>query len=162
MLKRLTGLLADSKRAPVLLTAYTLVASVLMLLFQNNYATLFYMLLLFSLLLIHLGNANRWLKVGLSTLVIGVIIPMVGVSNGALLNVSIMVAINVALALGLNLQVGFAGLLDLGYVGFFAAGAYLYSIFASPQAARFLPKVFETLPGGLSGDYFWLFLPLAI
>ncbi|HWI60759.1 MAG TPA: branched-chain amino acid ABC transporter permease [Symbiobacteriaceae bacterium] len=162
MLKRLTGLLADSKRAPVLLTGYTLVTSALMLVFRTDFATIFYMLLLLSLLLIHLGNANRWLKIGLATVVIGIIIPIVGVENGALLNVSIMVAINVALALGLNLQVGFAGLLDLGYVGFFAAGAYLYSIFASPQAARFLPKVFESLPFGLSGDWFWLFLPLAI
>lgn len=162
MLNRLMGLLADSKRAPLLLTAYTLVTSGLMLVFKTDYATMFYILLLLSLLLIHLGNAKQWLKIALSALVIGVIIPVVGLENGALLNVSIMVAINAALALGLNLQVGFAGLLDLGYVGFFAAGAYLYSIFASPQAARFLPKVFETLPGGLPGDWFWPFLPVAI
>jgi branched-chain amino acid transport system permease protein len=37
------------------------------------------------------------------------------------------------LALGLNVVVGYAGLLDLGYVAFFAVGAYLYTLLASPQ-----------------------------
>ena len=39
----------------------------------------------------------------------------------------------VLLALGLNIVVGFAGLLDLGYIAFFAIGAYLAGLFASPQ-----------------------------
>lgn len=37
------------------------------------------------------------------------------------------------LALGLNIVVGYAGLLDLGYIAFYAVGAYLYAIFASPH-----------------------------
>ena len=37
------------------------------------------------------------------------------------------------LALGLNIVVGFAGLLDLGYVAFYAVGAYIYALLASPQ-----------------------------
>src|SRR5689334_25004871 len=37
------------------------------------------------------------------------------------------------LALGLNIVVGYAGLLDLGYIAFFAVGAYVYALFASPQ-----------------------------
>jgi branched-chain amino acid transport system permease protein len=37
------------------------------------------------------------------------------------------------LALGLNIVVGYAGLLDLGYVAFYAVGAYLYGLLASPQ-----------------------------
>jgi len=161
-MKWLKQLIADPKRGPLIMTAYTLATSGLMFLFQIDYATIFFLLLLGSLLLIHLGTAPKWLKYGLAALVIGIVIPMVGMENGALLNVSIMVVINVALALGLNLEVGFAGLLDLGYVGFFATGAYLYSIFASPQAARFLPKVFEALPFGLPGDWFWPFLPVAV
>lgn len=154
--------LADPRRAPVVMTVYTLVASALMFLFQINLATWFYVLLLSSLVVVHLGNASKWLKFGLITLVVAVVIPAVGMENGALLNVSIMVAINVALALGLNLVVGFAGLLDLGYVAFFATGAYIYSMFASPQAAKFLPTIFADLPMGLPGDYFWLFLPVAV
>ena len=39
----------------------------------------------------------------------------------------------IMLALGLNIVVGYAGLLDLGYVAFFAVGAYVYALLASPQ-----------------------------
>lgn len=51
------------------------------------------------------------------------------------------------LALGLNIVVGFAGLLDLGYIAFFAVGAYLYALCASPHFGLYLP--------------FWLLLPAA-
>lgn len=37
------------------------------------------------------------------------------------------------LALGLNIVVGYAGLLDLGYIAFYALGAYLYALLASPH-----------------------------
>lgn len=39
----------------------------------------------------------------------------------------------VMLALGLNIVVGYAGLLDLGYVAFYAVGAYLWALLASPH-----------------------------
>ena len=38
----------------------------------------------------------------------------------------------VLLSLGLNIVVGFAGLLDLGYIAFYAVGAYVYALLASP------------------------------
>ena len=47
----------------------------------------------------------------------------------------------IMLALGLNIVVGFAGLLDLGYIAFFAVGAYLTGLFASPQFAALLESV---------------------
>jgi branched-chain amino acid transport system permease protein len=37
------------------------------------------------------------------------------------------------LALGLNIVVGYAGLLDLGYIAFYALGAYVYALLASPH-----------------------------
>ena len=52
----------------------------------------------------------------------------------------------IMLALGLNIVVGFAGLLDLGYVAFFAVGAYVYALLASPHFGIHLP--------------FWVLLPL--
>ena len=52
----------------------------------------------------------------------------------------------VLLALGLNIVVGFAGLLDLGYIAFYALGAYVYALLASPHFGLHLP--------------FWLILPL--
>ncbi|NDG54878.1 MAG: ABC transporter ATP-binding protein, partial [Betaproteobacteria bacterium] len=39
----------------------------------------------------------------------------------------------ILLALGLNIVVGYAGLLDLGFVAFYAVGAYLYALMASPH-----------------------------
>jgi branched-chain amino acid transport system permease protein len=52
----------------------------------------------------------------------------------------------VFLALGLNIVVGFAGLLDLGYIAFYAVGAYVYALLASPHFNLHLP--------------FWAILPL--
>jgi len=46
----------------------------------------------------------------------------------------------IMLALGLNIVVGYAGLLDLGYVAFFAVGAYLYALLASPHFGIHLPS----------------------
>ena len=58
-----------------------------------------------------------------------------------------LVTLYTMLALGLNIVVGFAGLLDLGYIAFFAVGAYLYALCASPHFGLHLP--------------FWLLLPAA-
>ncbi len=52
----------------------------------------------------------------------------------------------IMLALGLNIVVGYAGLLDLGYVAFYAVGAYLWALLASPQFGLHWP--------------FWAMLPL--
>ena len=54
--------------------------------------------------------------------------------------------IYIMLALGLNIVVGFAGLLDLGYIAFYAVGAYMYALLASPHFNLHLP--------------FWVILPL--
>jgi branched-chain amino acid transport system permease protein len=45
----------------------------------------------------------------------------------------------VLLSLGLNIVVGFAGLLDLGYIAFYAVGAYVYALLASPHFNIHLP-----------------------
>jgi branched-chain amino acid transport system permease protein len=53
----------------------------------------------------------------------------------------------VMLALGLNIVVGFAGLLDLGYIAFYAVGAYVYALLASPHFGLHWP-VWAILPVG--------------
>lgn len=53
----------------------------------------------------------------------------------------------VMLALGLNIVVGMAGLLDLGYIAFYAVGAYLYALLASPHFGLHWP-VWAILPLG--------------
>ncbi|MFZ6771564.1 ABC transporter permease subunit [Undibacterium sp. SXout7W] len=52
----------------------------------------------------------------------------------------------IMLALGLNIVIGFAGLLDLGYIAFYAVGAYLSGLFASPQFAVLLGSLVEHYP----------------
>ena len=59
---------------------------------------------------------------------------VVGASLGnAWVRVLDFAALYIMLALGLNIVVGYAGLLDLGYIAFYAVGAYLYALLASPH-----------------------------
>ena len=52
----------------------------------------------------------------------------------------------IMLALGLNIVVGFAGLLDLGYIAFYAIGAYMVGLLASPQFAVVLESFVNNYP----------------
>lgn len=52
----------------------------------------------------------------------------------------------IMLALGLNIVVGFAGLLDLGYIAFYAIGAYIAGLLASPQFAVVLESFVSQYP----------------
>lgn len=82
----------------------------------------------------------------------------------------------IMLALGLNIVVGFAGLLDLGYIAFYAVGAYMTGLLASPQFSSLLESVVNQYP--MLGDFLvrvlgeeirssgihlsvWLIVPLA-
>ncbi len=66
----------------------------------------------------------------------------------------------VLLAIGLNIVVGYAGLLDLGYVAFFAVGAYMYALLASPHLTQTFPMIASMFPQGLHTSI-WLVIPLA-
>ena len=55
----------------------------------------------------------------------------------------------VLLALGLNIVVGYAGLLDLGYVAFYAVGAYMFGLLASPHLTDTFPAIAAMFPNGL-------------
>jgi branched-chain amino acid transport system permease protein len=57
-----------------------------------------------------------------------------------------MALLYIMLALGLNIVVGFAGLLDLGYIAFFAIGAYLAGLLASPHFGVLLMSVADEYP----------------
>ena len=66
----------------------------------------------------------------------------------------------VLLALGLNIVVGYAGLLDLGYIAFYAVGAYLFGLMASPHLWDTFPAVKALFPDGLHTPL-WIVIPLA-
>jgi branched-chain amino acid transport system permease protein len=65
----------------------------------------------------------------------------------------------VMLALGLNIVVGYAGLLDLGYVAFYAVGAYMYALLASPHLMSNFEWMAATFPDGLHSSI-WFVVPL--
>ncbi|OGB24758.1 MAG: ABC transporter ATP-binding protein [Burkholderiales bacterium RIFCSPLOWO2_02_FULL_57_36] len=62
----------------------------------------------------------------------------------------------IMLALGLNIVVGFAGLLDLGYIAFYALGAYMVGLLASPQFAVVLESFVNEYPL-VGNSLVWLF-----
>jgi branched-chain amino acid transport system permease protein len=66
----------------------------------------------------------------------------------------------VLLSLGLNIVVGYAGLLDLGYVAFFAIGAYMYGLLASPHLVETFPAIAAMFPEGMHTPL-WAIVPLA-
>ena len=90
--------------------------------------------------------AARWAAVALLGLVLIALpfaLSQVGTAWVRITNLAILFTL---LALGLNIVVGFAGLLDLGYVAFYAVGAYVYALLASPHFGLHLP--------------FWVILPI--
>ena len=81
--------------------------------------------------------------IGLSLALLPFALAQVGTTWVRIMNYALLY---VMLALGLNIVVGFAGLLDLGYIAFYAVGAYVYALLASPQFNLHLP--------------FWVILPI--
>ena len=79
----------------------------------------------------------NWILGAIALLVLPLILQYFG---NAWVRIADLALLYVLLALGLNIVVGYAGLLDLGYVAFYAVGAYLFALMASPHlAARRLP-----------------------
>jgi branched-chain amino acid transport system permease protein len=75
----------------------------------------------------------RW--IGIALIVVALIaLPFVLATVGtAWVRITNLAILFVLLSLGLNIVVGFAGLLDLGYIAFYAVGAYVYALLASPH-----------------------------
>jgi branched-chain amino acid transport system permease protein len=80
--------------------------------------------------------------------------------GNAWVRIADMALLYVLLALGLNIVVGYAGLLDLGYVAFFAIGAYMYALMASPHLTETFPAFAAMFPDGLHSPI-WLIIPAA-
>src|SRR3982751_3270018 len=64
---------------------------------------------------------------------------VLAIAGTAWLRITNLAILFVLLSLGLNIVVGFAGLLDLGYIAFYAVGAYVYALLASPHFGLHLP-----------------------
>ena len=85
---------------------------------------------------------------------------VVGLAGNAWIRILAFALLYIMLALGLNIVVGYAGLLDLGYVAFYAVGAYMYGLLASPHLFEQFAWIRETFPDGLHNSI-WLVIPLS-
>jgi branched-chain amino acid transport system permease protein len=89
------------------------------------------------------------------------VFPLILQSFGnAWVRITDMALLYVLLALGLNIVVGYAGLLDLGYVAFFAIGAYMYGLMASPHLFDTFPAIAAMFPDGIHTPL-WIVIPLS-
>ena len=89
------------------------------------------------------------------------VLPLVlqGFGN-AWVRIADMALLYVLLSLGLNIVVGYAGLLDLGYVAFFAIGAYMYGLLASPHLTETFAFFTSMFPDGMHTPL-WIVVPAA-
>ena len=89
-----------------------------------------------------------------------VVLPLALQSLGnAWVRIADMALLYVLLALGLNIVVGYAGLLDLGFVAFFAVGAYMFGLLASPHLTDTFPWIAAMFPEGLHTPL-WAVIPI--
>ena len=89
------------------------------------------------------------------------VLPLVLQNFGnAWVRIADMALLFVLLSLGLNIVVGYAGLLDLGYVAFFAIGAYMFGLMASPHLTETFPVIAQMFPDGLHTPL-WVVIPAA-
>ena len=106
-------------------------------------------------------NSNKRLVAILIAALGLLVLPLIlqGFGN-AWVRIADMALLYVLLSLGLNIVVGYAGLLDLGYVAFFAIGAYMFGLLASPHLTETFPMFAAMFPGGMHTSL-WVVIPAA-
>ncbi len=93
-------------------------------------------------------------------LVLLILPPIVGTAGGAWVRILDFALLYILLALGLNIVVGFTGLLDLGFIAFYAVGAYLYALLASPHLSEQFAWIAAMSPEGVHVPI-WTSIPIA-
>jgi branched-chain amino acid transport system permease protein len=94
----------------------------------------------------------HWILGGIGLLVLPLILQYFG---NAWVRIADLALLYVMLALGLNIVVGYAGLLDLGYVAFYAVGAYMFALMASPHLAETFEGFVAMFPNGCTPRSGW-------
>ena len=83
--------------------------------------------------------AAKWIGIALIAVALVALPFVLAMAGTAWVRITNLAILFVLLSLGLNIVVGFAGLLDLGYIAFYAVGAYVYALLASPHFNLHLP-----------------------
>ena len=104
------------------------------------------------------NKLTHWILGGVALLILPLILQYFG---NAWVRIADLALLYVMLALGLNIVVGYAGLLDLGYVAFYAVGAYLFALLASPHLSETFAAFAAMFPNGLHTSL-WLVIPVAL
>lgn len=103
------------------------------------------------------NKTAQWIVGGIALLLLPFMLQYFG---NAWVRIADLALLYVLLALGLNIVVGYAGLLDLGYVAFYAVGAYLFALMASPHLSETFASFAAMFPNGLHTSL-WLVIPFA-
>ena len=104
------------------------------------------------------NNKQTWI---IGTLVVLLLPLLLQPFGNAWVRIADVALLYVLLALGLNIVVGYAGLLDLGYVAFYAVGAYMFGLMASPHLSSTFPAFAAMFPNGLHTSLL-LIIPAAV
>ena len=104
------------------------------------------------------NKLTHWILGGVALLILPLILQYFG---NAWVRIADLALLYVMLALGLNIVVGYAGLLDLGYVAFYAVGAYLFALLASPHLSETFAAFAAMFANGLHTSV-WLVIPVAL
>lgn len=105
-----------------------------------------------------INRQNRHVVMAVSAALL-VILPLLLQTQGnAWVRIADTALLYVLLALGLNIVVGYAGLLDLGYVAFYALGAYMFGLLASPHLTDNFAAIASLFPAGLHMPL-WIVIP---
>jgi branched-chain amino acid transport system permease protein len=105
------------------------------------------------------NRSTVWMSTAAIAIVLLLLPFVVGQLGNAWVRALAFACLYVMLALGLNIVVGFAGLLDLGYIAFYAVGAYMYALLASPHLTSTFPWIAQMFPTGLHNSI-WVVVPL--
>jgi len=105
-----------------------------------------------------INRQNKYVVIAVGALIL-LILPLILQQGGnAWVRILDSALLYVLLALGLNIVVGYAGLLDLGYVAFYALGAYMFGLLASPHLTDTFESIGAAFPAGLHMPL-WIVIP---
>ena len=105
-----------------------------------------------------INRQNKHVVVAVGALLLLILPLLLQTQGNAWVRIADTALLYVLLALGLNIVVGYAGLLDLGYVAFYAIGAYMFGLLASPHLTDNFAAVASMFPAGLHMPL-WVVIP---
>jgi branched-chain amino acid transport system permease protein len=105
-----------------------------------------------------INRQNRYLVMAVGAAALLILPLLLQTQGNAWVRIADTALLYTLLALGLNIVVGYAGLLDLGYVAFYAIGAYMFALLASPHLTEHFPAIAAMFPEGLHMPL-WIVIP---